>query len=88
MKRTLDAKEPSFLDVNGVAARYNVKAATVWAWAREGKLPQPVRLTAGTSRWRVKDLEAWEEQRMAESGRNRRDFLEIQRRKQVHEARS
>lgn len=78
---------PEFLDVYGVANRYGVTAATVWSWIHQGKLPQPLRLTAGTSRWRLKDLEAWEDQKAAEAA-PRRQWEEAQRRKRMKEART
>lgn len=84
MQRTSTASDDPFLDVHGVARRYGVKAATIWGWASKGRLPQPVRLTPGCSRWRRKDLEAWEDQQAAESGRNRREYEE-KRRKQSRE---
>lgn len=88
MQRTLTPPADLFLDVHGVARRYNVKVATVWAWANKGRLPQPVRLTPGCSRWRLKDVEAWEEQRAAESGCNRREYEERQRRKRMQDQRA
>lgn len=44
-----------------VAERYGVTVPTIWRWAKsvEGS-PQPVKLTGGTTRWRLDELEAWE----------------------------
>lgn len=36
-----------------LAARYDVSRATIWRWVREGRLPAPVKLTPGCSRWRL-----------------------------------
>ncbi len=66
MKRTRDDYEPAFFDVRGVARRYSVRAATIWSWMQQGKFPQPVRFTAGTSRWAIADLRTWEDQKRAE----------------------
>jgi predicted DNA-binding transcriptional regulator AlpA len=38
-----------------VAALYGVSAPTVWRWARDGRLPQPVK-RGGVTGWRVGDL--------------------------------
>ncbi len=43
-----------------VAERFGVDRATVWKWSREGNFPKPVRLSAGCTRWKLKDIEAWE----------------------------
>lgn len=46
-----------------VAARYGVARQTVWSWRRDGRMPLPVHI-AGSDvfRWRLADLEAWEQQ--------------------------
>jgi predicted DNA-binding transcriptional regulator AlpA len=45
-----------------VAARYSVTAPTVWRWVRtEEGFPQPIKLSGGTTRWRLDQLVAWEE---------------------------
>ena len=41
------------VDVRVVAALKGISVPSVWRWSREGKLPQPVRMTAGTTRWNV-----------------------------------
>ena len=78
---------PEFLDVHGVARRYGVTAATVWSWISQGILPQPIRLTPGTSRWALKDLEAWEEEKRQERA-PRPMWEEQQRRKRMKEAKA
>lgn len=49
-----------FLSDKSVATRYDSSRATVWRWVKEGKLPRPIKLTNGTTRWKVSDLETWE----------------------------
>lgn len=39
-----------------LAARYDVSRATIWRWVREGRLPPPVKLTPGCSRWRLSEV--------------------------------
>lgn len=43
-----------------LAQRYGVHPKTIWAWARKGMFPQPVKLAPGCTRWRSTDLEEWE----------------------------
>ena len=52
-----------YLSVKALAARYSVAKSTCWRWTQEGKLPQPVKLTNGSTRWKLTDLEQWEAQR-------------------------
>lgn len=46
-----------------LAARYAVHPKTVWSWVRRGEFPEPMKLTAGCTRWRSTDVEAWESER-------------------------
>lgn len=51
----------SFLCDKEVARRYGVSRATVWRWTKEGRgFPCPVKLSRGTTRWRLEDLEAFD----------------------------
>lgn len=43
-----------FVSDRFLANRYEVSRATIWRWAKIGKLPPPEQLGANTSRW---DLE-------------------------------
>lgn len=52
-----------YLTDREVACRFGVSRQTIWQWVREGAFPSPLRLTAGCTRWRVSDIEAWEEER-------------------------
>ncbi|WP_114286463.1 helix-turn-helix transcriptional regulator [Candidatus Halocynthiibacter alkanivorans] len=46
-----------FLSIAEVAQRYGVSHATVWRWAEKGgDFPQPIKLSAGTSRWSDEQL--------------------------------
>ncbi len=52
-----DRLPPSALvDIRTVARIFGISVPTGWRWSREGRLPKPVKLTAGTTRWRVGDL--------------------------------
>lgn len=50
-----------YLQDTHVAERYGVSRATPWRWLKtDSTFPKPVPLSPGCSRWRLKDLEAWE----------------------------
>lgn len=46
-----------------IAKRYAIGRTTVWRWVQQGRFPQPVRLSNSCTRWRLADLEAWEQSR-------------------------
>lgn len=50
-----------FVSDKQISQRYEVARQTVWAWVKAGHLPQPVKLSPGCTRWKLSDLEAWEE---------------------------
>lgn len=56
----------SFLSDKGVADRYSISRASVWRWVQENKLPKPIKLAAGTTRWKLADLEQFEAQQGGE----------------------
>ena len=40
-----------------LARRYGVSRATIWRWSnKEKRIPAPVKLTPGTTRWRLADV--------------------------------
>lgn len=49
-------KTSPYLNVAQVAERYGVSTDTVWRWARNGDMPKPVKLSPGSTRWRLGDL--------------------------------
>ena len=57
----------NYLKDADVGARYG--AHRTWAWRRarlDPDFPKPIRLSPGCTRWRLSDIEAWE-QRKAEA---------------------
>ncbi len=48
--------ESALVDIRVVAQLFNVSVPTGWRWSREGRLPKPLKLTTGSTRWRVGDL--------------------------------
>jgi predicted DNA-binding transcriptional regulator AlpA len=51
-----------FLSDKDLAARYGVTRATIWRWRAEGTLPEPVRVSSNTTRWRKADIEEHDKQ--------------------------
>ncbi|MBN8978921.1 MAG: AlpA family phage regulatory protein [Rhizobiales bacterium] len=50
-----------YLQDKQVAERYGVSRGCIWRWVKtDPNFPKPVSLSPGSTRWRVKDLEAWE----------------------------
>jgi predicted DNA-binding transcriptional regulator AlpA len=49
-----------FLSDFDLGGRYGVSRATIWRWAQSGRLPKPVALSPGCTRWRLADIEAAE----------------------------
>lgn len=55
-----------YLQDSDVAKRYGVSRTSVWRWLKtDPKFPAPVNLSAGCTRWKLADLEAWEATRTA-----------------------
>ena len=57
-----------WLKATQVAERYGVSVPTVWTWAKDGRLPQPHKLAENTTRWRLSELEAHDDDEQAERG--------------------
>ena len=55
-----EASNDRFLRDFEVGQRYGVCRQTVWRWAENGKLPEPIRFSQGVTRWRLSDLLALE----------------------------
>ncbi|RME56769.1 AlpA family phage regulatory protein, partial [Candidatus Parcubacteria bacterium] len=54
-----NASGERLLRLPDVLARVGVSKSTWWEWARTGKAPAPVRLSARCTVWRESDLNAW-----------------------------
>lgn len=47
--------------------RYGISRVSVWRWVAQRRLPPPSRLGPHTSRWRLADLEQFEQERAKEA---------------------
>jgi prophage regulatory protein len=54
-----------WVSADEIAARFRVSRNTIWRWTRtpENEFPDPVRLTPRVTRWRLADIERFEEMR-------------------------
>lgn len=53
-----------YLSDRQLAERYGVTEVTVWRWHRDDPtFPRAVKLSGGTTRWKLPDIEAWEKSR-------------------------
>ncbi len=61
------AKKPSveqlYLSDSQVAARYGVARTTIWRWVRLDAYPAPRKIAPGCTRWSLRSIEAWEQER-------------------------
>ena len=56
-------QEPTgpYLSDTAVAQRYAVSRPTIWRWTKSlANFPQPAKLSPGTTRWRLTDLQAFD----------------------------
>lgn len=51
-----------YLSVEQVANRFGVSKDSIWRWKRNGDFPAPFKLGGTTTRWRLADIEEWENQ--------------------------
>lgn len=52
--------QQKYIPDTAVAERYGISRVTVWRWVAAGRLPKPVRLSPGCTRWSLAELEAAE----------------------------
>lgn len=58
----LSAKDEVYLDLSDVCARLNCGRTSVYKWAKTKGMPKPLKIGGTTSRWRLSELIAWENQ--------------------------
>ena len=52
----------TYLSDTQLSARYGVHRTTPWRWVKsDPTFPQPVNLTPGCTRWKLSEIEAWEQ---------------------------
>lgn len=56
--KTPQATPQEYVADSYLSRRYDVSRATIWRWAKDGRIPKPVKLTPGCSRWKLADVVA------------------------------
>jgi len=46
-----------------VARIYSVSRATIWRWTSQCDFPKPIKLSPGCTRWKLSEIELWENSR-------------------------
>jgi prophage regulatory protein len=60
LTRVVRSQSQMYLRVQQLAQRWDVSVPTVWRWTADGKIPSPLKLSPGTTRWRLDEIEAYE----------------------------
>jgi len=47
-----------YVSDSNLAERYGVSRPTIWRWAKAGRLPAPVQLSPGCTRWIADEISA------------------------------
>lgn len=55
--------QTTFLKDIEACNRYGVARSTWWRWLAEGIIPVPVKIGPRATRWKLSDLESWEQKR-------------------------
>lgn len=58
MQTIKELPQTGFVRLPTILAVFPVSKSTWWAGVKEGKFPQPVKLTQRTTAWRVEDIKA------------------------------
>jgi prophage regulatory protein len=59
---------PRYLTDRQLAEHYTVSRATIWRWVQQGRLPQPIQISAGTTRFSAEAIEQRDREREAQQG--------------------
>lgn len=46
-----------YLSDRDLSRKYGVSRSTIWRWVKEGRLPEPVKISPGTTRWPLSAVE-------------------------------
>lgn len=57
--------ENTYVSVTQLARRYSVDRSTIWRWVQRGTLPEPVRISEQTTRWKLEEIERRDAEREA-----------------------
>lgn len=58
----------SYLSDVQLAKRYSSSRASIWRWSKQGRLPPPVRISPGCTRWLEAEIDEFDAAREAARG--------------------
>src|SRR5262249_7538515 len=61
--RDRSTKNAPHLSDQQIADRYMISRSTVWRWVASHGFPEPIKFSPGCTRWKLADVEAWEQGR-------------------------
>ncbi|TDV89216.1 AlpA family transcriptional regulator [Halomonas alkaliantarctica] len=59
--------DEEYLSVKRIADRLDVGESTIWRWVSEKSFPKPMRVGKRVTRWRLSDVQRWEEEQLKAS---------------------
>lgn len=45
-----------YVSANTLAVMLETTPSTIWRWSKNGRLPKPVKLGEGTTRWKIEEV--------------------------------
>lgn len=61
----MDDQEKRFVSTKFLMDRYEISRETIYKYMRDYDFPKQHKLTPGSARWLLSEVEAWEEKRIA-----------------------
>lgn len=55
-----DSPTSGFMRESELRQRVPISHSTLWRWIRDGRFPQPIKLSDRITVWRQSDVDAWE----------------------------
>lgn len=59
--------DEEYLSVKRISERLDVSESTIWRWVSEKSFPKPMRVGKRFTRWRLSDVQHWEEEQLKAS---------------------
>lgn len=56
----------TYLSDKQLAERFSVGRATIWRWVKSELFPKPIKLSASCTRWKLSEIEVWEQGRSSQ----------------------
>jgi len=59
MATATELPQTGYIRVALLALVLSTSRSTIWRWVKKEAFPQPIKLSAGVTVWRVEDVRAW-----------------------------